>query len=151
VSRFENTSKKNLKMILSLMDESIERNGNPRSIVDYRNGRAITTALETIGIEINNQDLNFLVQLHKQNPNYQTEEIKIPTLKVFEVTTRRQAVMYVVEYWVNTVSSYVDEDDLSSYLTDMDDLDWWEGQKVDEDITSEETTDTEIDDINRIK
>jgi len=72
VSRFENTSKKNLKMILSLMDESIERNGNPRSIVDYRNGRAITTALETIGIEINNQDLNFLVQLHKQNPNYQT-------------------------------------------------------------------------------
>jgi hypothetical protein len=59
--------------------------------------------------------------------------------------------MYVVEYWVNTVSSYVDEDDLSGYLTDMDELDWWEGQKVDEDITSEETTDTEIDDINRIK
>ena len=138
-------------MILSLMDESIERNGNPRQVIDYRNDRAIVDALSIIGLEINKIDMNFLTQLRIENPNFETEEIKIPTLKVFEVTTRRQAVMYVVEYWVNTVSSYVDEDDLSSYLMDMDDLDWWEGQKVDEDITSEETTDTEIDDINRIK
>lgn len=151
MSRFEKMSEKNLKKILSVIEEYIESRGYPKYLLDYRNPKAIKDGLESIGIEISQMDLDFLLQLYSENPKYKTEQIKIPKLKVFEVTTKRQAVIYTTEYWLNTVETYMDEDFLSEYLFDIRDLKWWEGEKVDEDISSEETTDIEIDDINRIE
>lgn len=151
MSRFEEMSEKNLKKVLSVIEEYIESQGNPRYVLDYRNPKAIKAGLESIGIEISEMDLDFLLQLYSQNPKYKTEQIKIPKLKLFEVTTKRQAVIYTTEYWLNTVETYMDEDFLSEYLIDIRDLKWWEGEKVDEDISDEETTDIEIDDINRIE
>lgn len=150
-SKFEKMSKKNLKKILSLMDDSIERSGNPRQVIDYRNDRAIVEALSIIGLEINKIDMNFLTQLRIENPNFETEEIKIPTLKLIEVRTERQAIVRVNEVWEHEVNSYIDEDDLGRFLEDMSDNEWWEGEKVDEDIYDEETTSSEIVEINRIK
>ena len=150
-SKFEKMSKKNLKKILSLMDDSIERSGNPRQVIDYRNDRAIVEALSIIGLEINKIDMNFLTQLRIENPNFETEEIKIPTLKLVEVRTERQAIVRVNEVWEHEVNSYIDEDDLGRFLEDMSDNEWWEGEKVDEDIYDEETTSSEIVEINRIK
>ena len=150
-SKFEKMSKKNLKKILSLMDDSIERSGNPRQVIDYRNDRAIIEALSIIGLEINKIDMNFLTQLRIENPNFETEEIKIPTLKLVEVRTERQAIVRVNEVWEHEVNSYIDEDDLGRFLEDMSENEWWEGVKVDEDIYDEETTSSEIVEINRIK
>lgn len=150
-SKFEKMSKKNLKKILSLMDDSIERSGNPRQVIDYRNDRAIVEALSIIGLEINKIDMNFLTQLRIENPNFETEEIKMPTLKLIEVRTERQAIVRVNEVWEHEVNSYIDEDDLGRFLEDMSENEWWEGVKVDEDIYDEETTSSEIVEINRIK
>ena len=150
-SKFEKMSKKNLKKILSLMDDSIERSGNPRQVIDYRNDRAIVEALSIIGLEINKIDMNFLTQLRIENPNFETEEIKIPTLKLVAVRTERQAIVRVNEVWEHEVNSYIDEDDLGRFLEDMSENEWWEGVKVDEDIYDEETTSSEIVEINRIK
>jgi hypothetical protein len=150
-SKFDKMSKKNLKKILSLMDDSIERSGNPRQVIDYRNDRAIVEALSIIGLEINKIDMNFLTQLRIENPNFETEEIKIPTLKLVEVRTERQAIVRVNEVWEHEVNSYIDEDDLGRFLEDMSENEWWEGVKVDEDIYDEETTSSEIVEINRIK
>ena len=150
-SKFEKMSKKNLKKILSLMDDSIERSGNPRQVIDYLNDRAIVEALSIIGLEINKIDMNFLTQLRIENPNFETEEIKIPTLKLIEVRTERQVIVSVNEVWEHEVNSYIDENDLGRFLEDMSDNEWWEGEKVDEDIYDEETTSSEIVEINRIK
>lgn len=150
-SKFEKMSKKNLKKILSLMDDSIERSGNPRQVIDYLNDRAIVEALSIIGLEINKIDMNFLTQLRIENPNFETEEIKIPTLKLIEVRTERQAIVRVNEVWEHEVNSYIDEDDLGRFLEDMSGNEWWEGEKVDEDIYDEETNSAEIVEINRIK
>jgi hypothetical protein len=144
-------SEKNLKKVLSVIEESMKKQGDSKYAFDYRNPRAIKEGLDSIGIEISKMDLDFLLQLYSQNPNYKTEQLKIPKLKVFEVTTRRQAVMYVTEYWENKVETYVDETYLPEYLMDLQDFNWWDGVKVDDDISSEETTDVEIDDINRIE
>lgn len=151
MSRFEKMSEKNLKKVLSIIEESMKKNGDPKYAFDYRNPRAIREGLDSIGIEISKMDLDFLLQLYSQNPNYQTEQLKMPKLKVFEVTTKRQAVLYVTEYWENKVKTYVDEPYLAEYLMDLQDFNWWDGVKVDDDISSEETTDVEIDDINRIE
>ena len=151
MSRFEKMPEKNLKKVLSVIEESIKKSGDPKYAFDYRNPRAIKEGLDSIGIEISEMDLDFLLQLYSQNPKYKTEQLKIPKLKVFEVTTKRQAVIYTTEYWENKVETYVDEKNLPEYLMDLKNFDWWDGEKIDEDISSEETTDLEIDDINRIE
>ena len=151
MSRFENMSEKNLKKVLSVIEESMKKQGDSKYAFDYRNPRAIKEGLDSIGIEISEMDLDFLLQLYSQNPKYKTEQLKIPKLKVFEVTTKRQAVIYTTEYWENKVETYVDEKNLPEYLMDLKNFDWWDGEKIDEDISSEETTDLEIDDINRIE
>ena len=150
-SKFEKMSPKNLKKILTLMDESIESKGNPRYPIDYRNDRAIRDALEVIGIDIDNLDINFLTQLRIENPNFYTEEINIPKLKLIEVKTERQAIVRVNEIWEQEVNSYIDEDELGRFLEDMSDNEWWLGDKVDEDIYDEETVRTEVVETNRIK
>lgn len=151
MSRFETMSEKNLKKVLSVIEESMKKQGDSKYAFDYRNPRAIKEGLDSIGIEISEMDLDFLLQLYSQNPKYKTEQLKIPKLKVFEVTTKRQAVIYTTEYWENKVETYVDEKNLPEYLMDLKNFDWWDGEKIDEDISSEETTDLEIDDINRIE
>lgn len=150
-SKFAKMSQKNLKRILILMDEYIERRGNPNQYIDYRNDGAIIDALSVIGLEIGQIDINFLTQLRIENPNFETEEINIPTLKVIEVKTERQAIIRVNEIWSQNVNSYIDEDDLGRFLEDMTENEWWEGRKVDEDIYDEETTSSEIVELNRIK
>lgn len=149
-SKFEKMSKKNLKMILTLMDEYIDRRGNPMSLIDYRNDGAIKDALEVIGIEIGEIDLNFLTQLRKENPNFQTEEIRVPTLKVFEVVTERFARIRVREHWSKEMESYLDENNLGLFISDMSDNYWWEGEKTYEETTDEETTSEEIIEVNKI-
>lgn len=151
MTRFEKMSEKNLKKVLSVIEESMKKQGDSKYAFDYRNPRAIKEGLDSIGIEISEMDLDFLLQLYSQNPKYKTEQLKIPKLKVFEVTTKRQAVIYTTEYWENKVETYVDEKNLPEYLMDLKNFDWWDGEKIDEDISSEETTDLEIDDINRIE
>ena len=151
-SKFEKMSPKNLRKILSLIDEYIHRRGNPNQPIDYRNDGAIIDALGVIGIELKEIDINFLTQLRIENPNFETEEIKIPTLKVIEVFTERQAIIRVNEIWGREVKSYIDEDNLANFIDDMSsDNAWWNGQKVDEDIYDEETTSAQIIETKRIK
>jgi hypothetical protein len=150
-SKFEKMSQKNLKKILSLMDEYIERRGNPRQPIDYRNDRAILDAIGIIGLEVNEIDMNFLTQLRIENPNFETKEIKVPTLKVVEVITERHATIRVKEWWSRQINTYVDEDNLGNFLEDMSDDEWWEGKKVDDDIYDEETTSSEVVETKRIK
>jgi hypothetical protein len=151
MSRFENVSHKNLKKILTIMDEYIDRRGNPKSLFDYRNDRAIRDAMEIIGFDISNEDLNFLIQLKKINPNYTTEEINVPTLKVVEVVTERHATIRVKEWWSRQINTYIDEDNLGNFIEDMSDDEWWEGKKVDEETYDEETTSSEVVETKRIK
>jgi hypothetical protein len=149
-SKFEKMSQKNLKKILSLMDEYIDRRGNPKQVIDYRNDRAIMDALDVIGLDVNQNDMNFLTQLRIENPDFETEEIKIPTLKVIEVITERYATIRVKEWWSRQINTYVDEDNLSDFLEDMVHNEWWDGEKIDEEILDEETTSSEVAETNRI-
>ena len=55
------------------------------------------------------------------------------------------------EYWKNTFKSYLeDEDDVQDFVGWFDNSDWWDGDMIDRDEYDEETTDTDIDEINKI-
>ena len=85
------------------------------------------------------------------NPNYETEPIKIPELHTYEITTKRYATINVREYWKNTIENYLeDENDVQDFEEWFGEADWWSGEMIDRDEYDETTTDTDIDEINKI-
>jgi hypothetical protein len=85
------------------------------------------------------------------NPNFETEQIRIPKLHTYEIITKRYATISVKEYWKNGVESYFDdENDVQTFEEWFGGNDWWDGEMIDRDEYEEETTETEVDEINKI-
>jgi methyl-accepting chemotaxis protein len=67
--------------------------------------------------------------------------------------TESNATISVVELWKNEVESYFeDENDVQNFVEWFggSGSDWWEGDMIDRDTYDEETTETEVDEINKI-
>lgn len=146
-SQFEKFPEKNLRLILRLISEVVY----DRDLVTYSNVRDIKSKLEDLGFQPSNMDYEFLFELMRLNPNFETEKIEMPSLHNYEITFARQVVKYSTEYWEKDVESYLsDKDDMKSFVNEMGRVEWWSGDMVDEDYGDEETTDLTIWDINKI-
>jgi len=147
MSKLEKLSQKNLKFILKRMNEGIDT----RDLFSHTNQRVIKQIFDDIGMNINDKDKEFVFALYRDNPNYLTEEIKIPELHEYEIVTKRYAIIQVREYWKNTYESYFnDEEDVSDFQSWFGGADWWDGEMIDRDEYNEETEETEIDEINKL-
>ena len=147
MSILEKQPQKNLKFILRRMDEGIDSG----DLFSHTNQRVIKQIFNDIGMNINNKDIEFVFALYKENPNYLTEEIKLPKLHEYEIITKRYASIQVREYWKNTYESYLDkEDDVDNFQSWFGGADWWDGEMIDRDEYGEETDETEIDEINKL-
>lgn len=146
-SQFEKFPEKNLKLILRVISEVIYE----RDLINYSNRKNIKSKLDDLGFQISSKDYEFLFELFRINPNFETEKIKLPSLHNYEITFERQVMKYATEYWEKDVESYLTGDnDLKEFIDEFDDVDWWDGKMVDEDLGNEETTDLGIYGINRI-
>jgi hypothetical protein len=146
-SQFEKFPEKNLKLILRVISEVIYE----RDLINYSNRKNIKSKLDDLGFQISSKDYEFLFELFRINPNFETEKIKLPSLHNYEITFERQVMKYSTEYWEKDVQSYLTGDnDLKEFIDEFDDVDWWDGKMVDEDLGNEETTDLSIYGINRI-
>lgn len=146
-SQFEKFPEKNLRLILRVISEVVY----DRDLVTYSNVRDMKSKLEDLGFQPSNMDYEFLFELMRLNPNFETEKIKMPSLHDYEITFARQVVRYSTEYWAKDVESYLsDKDDMKSFVDEMGRVEWWSGDMVDEDHGDEETTDLSIWDINKI-
>lgn len=133
------------------MNNNINDYGQPKELVSGANQKIVKDILDDIGMVAETEDLSFIFSLYRMNPNYETEPIKIPELHTYEITTKRYATINVREYWKNTIENYLeDEDDVQEFMDWFDNPDWWEGEIIDRDEYDEETTDTDIDEINKI-
>ena len=147
MSKLEKLPQKNIKFILKRMDESINRG----DLFSHANQRQLRQIFEDIGMSVDKNDLQFLFALYRENPNFLTEEIKLPKLHQYEIVTKRYARIDVREYWKNTHESYLDdEDDVIEFIDWFGGSDWWEGEMIDRDEYDEETTETETDEINKL-
>lgn len=144
-----NYSQKNLRLILKMINEEINRKED-FFISKYK--QILQDKMSLINLELIDNDVySFLIQLYIDNPNYQTEEITVPILNEYIVTTKRTATIDVREFYENEVSSYLkNEDDLQEMEEYYSLTDWWEGEMVDRDEFNEETMDTEIYEITRV-
>jgi hypothetical protein len=146
-SQFEKFPEKNLKLILRVISEVIYE----RDLFSYDNRKNIKSKLDDLGFQISPKDYEFLFELIRLNPNFESEKIQLPSLHNYEVTFQRSVVKYAVEYWEKDVESYLTNDnDLKGFIDEFDDVEWWDGKLTDEDLGDEETTDLGIYDINRI-
>ena len=133
------------------MNNNIGDYGRPRELVSGANQKIVKDILDDIGMSVETEDFSFIFSLYRMNPNYETEPIKIPELHTYEITTKRYATINVREYWKNTIENYLeDENDVQEFIDWFDNPDWWEGEMIDRDEYDEETTDTDIDEINKI-
>lgn len=125
--------------------------GHSKELVSNTNHKVVKNILDDIGMTANNEDLSFIFALYRMNSNYETEPIKIPELHTYEIITKRYATINVREYWKNTIESYLeDENDVGDFEEWFGEADWWNGEMIDRDDYDEETTDTDIDEINKI-
>jgi len=140
-----------MRFILKKMNNDIGKYCRPRELVSGVNEKIVKDILEDIGMAVETEDFSFIYSLYRMNPNYETEPIKIPELHTYEIITRRYATISVKEMWKNTVDSYLEnEDDVQDFVGWFDNSDWWDGDMIDRDEYDEETTDTDIDEINKI-
>ena len=151
MSKLEKLPQKNLKFILKRMNEGIELLGDRRQLISSSTQKIVKDIFNDIGMNINDKDMEFVFALYKDNPNYLTEEIKIPELHEYEIITKRYATISIREYWKNTYESYFnDEDDVDDFQSWFGGADWWDGEMIDRDEYDEETDETEIDEINKL-
>ena len=133
------------------MNNNIGDYGRPRELVSGANQKIVKDILDDIGMSVETEDFSFIFSLYRMNPNYETEPIKIPELHTYEITTKRYATINVREYWKNTIENYLeDENDVGDSEEWFGETDWWSGEMIDRDEYDEETTDTDIDEINKI-
>ena len=147
MSKLEKLPQKNLRFILKRMSDDIFI----RDLFSHANQRVIKQIFEDIGMSIDRNDMEFIFAMYKENPNFLTEDIKLPKLHQYEIVTKRYARIEVREYWKNTYESYLDdEDDVQEFIDWFGGGDWWEGEMIDRDEYDEETTETETDEINKL-
>ena len=147
MSKLEKLPQKNLRFILKRMSDDIFI----RDLFSQGNQRLIRQIFEDIGMSIDKNDIEFVFALYRENPNFLTEDIKLPKLHQYEIVTKRYARIEVREYWKNTYESYLDdEDDVQEFIDWFGGGDWWEGEMIDRDEYDEETTETETDEINKL-
>ena len=147
MSKLEKLPQKNLRFILKRMSDDIFI----RDLFSHANQIVIKQIFEDIGMSIDRNDMEFIFAMYKENPNFLTEEIKLPKLHQYEIVTKRYARVEVREYWKNTYESYLDdEDDVHEFIDWFGGGDWWEGEMIDRDEYDEETTETETDEINKL-
>jgi len=151
MSKFKNLTEKNIRFLLRRMNNNIGKYGQPRELVSGVNEKIIKDILDDIGMVAETKDLQFIFSLYRMNPNYEIEPIKIPELHTYEIITKRYATISIKELWKTTVENYLeDENDVQEFMDWFNNPDWWEGEMIDRDEYDEETTDTDIDEINKI-
>lgn len=136
-------------IIETLVDEGIDFDSNfDESVCDE-----IDDALKYIGINPKNwEDYSFYIQLVKINPNYETENIKVPELNKYAVDIDATLYETAIETWRHKIYSYFDNKDMiKQQVGNHPDYTYWEGEMVHRDVHDSSTESEYITNVQRIE
>ena len=113
----------------------------------------IDDSLKYIGINPKHwEDYTFYIQLVKINPNYETENIKVPELNKYAVDTDVRTYESAVETWRLEVFSYFESNDLITQQVENDnDTMYWESDMLHRDVYDSSHEDENISNIKKLK
>jgi len=146
----EKYDERTLRLIIeTLLESGLEYDAE----FDDRMCDEIDDALKYIGINPKQwEDYTFYVQLVKINPNYETENIKVPELNKYAVDTDVRTYESAVETWRREVFSYFDNKDMIEQQVENDnDTMYWEGDMTHREVYDSSHEDENISNIKRLK
>jgi hypothetical protein len=150
----EDLSKKYDERTLRLIFETLlEENIDFDAEFDDSMCDEIDDALKYIGINPKHwEDYTFYMQLVKINPNYKTENIKVPELNKYAVDTDVRIYETAIETWRREVFSYFDDGDMIEQQVENDnDTMYWEGDMLHREVYDSSHEDERISNVKKIK
>ena len=95
---------------------------------------------------------SFFIKLYKDNPNFQTEPLKIPTLETYDVVHEEDVREIKTNYYNTRIDSYypIDKDILYD-LQSNGEYQYWDGNHFDTDYHDRDVTNDSVVEVTKIK
>jgi hypothetical protein len=146
---------KTLKLILQMMYEGLDERDFESEPFNSNTISEVEDILSPLGIKFNDEiNYSFFVQLYLDNPNFETEGIKRPSLMSYEVLHDESVREWRTYTYKTVVKSYypVDDNMLHSLRGNGDGwYDYWDGNLVYDNVDDTESMEDEIQSIKRLK
>lgn len=148
-------NEKTLKFILQNLFEEFETEGLDIDDYDDYCVDVISQVVRYFGVSnLEWDEASFFIKLMQDNPNYETEPIKVPSPSKLEVFVEVDMIQYINEVWKHEVETYFNEkeyDMVNNQLTNHEDYSYWGGNEVGHDIYDSHINDEKIIQINKLK
>jgi hypothetical protein len=157
-SKFESYPVDVLKLLIELLNENMSEtkfsHKNFNELYPHRSDDIVKTlkmsASQFGESNLSLSDLEYLLVLWGLNPDFKDgNDIIMPKLHKFEVSTRVNLKQYVREEWETTYNTYLNEEQLQLNLEEYEN-NWWEGDMMYSEIQDSNTLETDITDIHEI-
>lgn len=122
-------------------------------LFDYTNMEMLESVCGYFGIKINDfTDKSFFVKLYMDNPNFETEPIKRPTLETYDVIHSESVREYRTNFYNTRMKSYYPLDNNIMYeLQSSGEYEYWDGSHYDTDYHDTEVIEDKVESIEKVK
>ena len=120
---------------------------------DSTNMERLDNVCEYFGIALDDfVERSFFVKLYKDNPNFETEPLKRPTLETYDVVHEEDVREFKTIYYNTRIDSYypIDKDILYDLQTNGE-YQYWEGNRFDTDYHDTDVTNDSVVEVTKIK
>ena len=95
---------------------------------------------------------SFFIKLYKDNPNFQTEPLKRPTLETYDVVHEEDVREIKTNYYNTRIDSYYPIDkDILYELQSNGEYQYWDGNHFDTDYHDTDVTDDRVVEVTKLK
>lgn len=147
-------NKRVLRLLIRSLHETFE--STSFDIVDDYNTKVLEMISDTVkyfGIEgLTWDEGTFFSELVRLNPNYESEEIRVPVKNIYEIDVDVDQIDYVAETYRHTLESYISKDEelLKQQLTNDSDYEYWQGYRIHREVYDGQTTEEKISNITKL-
>ena len=147
-------NRKVLRLLIRSLHETFE--STSFDIVDDYNTKVLSMISDTVkyfGIEgLTWDEGTFFSELVRLNPNYESEEIRVPVKNIYEIDVDVDQIDYVIETYRHTLESYISKDEelLKQQLMNDSEYEYWQGNQIHREVYDGQTTEEKISNITKL-
>ena len=158
MGNYVNLPDKSLRVIILTLNKEFDENNidiEGNDIFEEDTVNLIDTTLEYFGIKDQTIELyTYFISLCLLNPGYLDKNVPIqrPRLNNYEVIHSESSRVYKTTTYRTEMSSYIELDkNMVNDLRGIELYDYWDGEIISDYVDESETTDDEVEEINRIR
>lgn len=158
MGNYVNLPDKSLRVIILTLNKEFDENNidiEGNTIFEEDTVNLIDATLEYFGIKDQTIELySYFISLCLLNPDYLDKNVPIqrPRLNKYEVIHDESSRVYKTTTYRTVIPSYIELDkNMITDLRGIDLYDYWDGEIISDYVDESETTDDEVQEINRIR